>query len=136
MVLIKSRFHTRNNLSENILQFGHAPLELFGSPILGRKSLKNIGLKWRRIIRLPGAPTSWTGPGCVAWVGICLPTFRDSQRGTARTFKRGTDGLFHNSVTHYQPTSRSVPVDRCLISHIYYQMHGSQSFLTTYQPFK
>ena len=56
-MLINSGFHTRNNLSENIPQFGHAPSELFASPLLGRKSLKNIGLKGRRIINLPGAPT-------------------------------------------------------------------------------
>jgi len=57
MMLINSGFHTRNNLSENIPQFGHAPSELFASPVLGRKSLKNVGLKGRRIINLPGAPT-------------------------------------------------------------------------------
>ena len=56
-MLINSGFHTRNNLPENIPQFGHAPSELFASPLLGRKSLKNIGLKGRRIINLPGAPT-------------------------------------------------------------------------------
>ena len=57
MVLINSGFHKQNNLSENIPQFGHAPSELFASPFLGRKSLKNIGLKGSRIINLPGAPT-------------------------------------------------------------------------------
>jgi len=64
MVLIISGFHTRNNLSENIPQIGHAPSEMFGSPILGRKSLKNIGVKGRRIINLPGAPTC-LGPALV-----------------------------------------------------------------------
>jgi len=55
-VLINSGFHTRSNLSENI--------PLFGSPILGRKSLKNIGLKGRRIIHLSAAPT-FLGPALV-----------------------------------------------------------------------
>jgi hypothetical protein len=57
MVQINSGFHTQSNSSENIPQFGHAPRELLGSPFLGRKSLKNIGLKGRRIINVPGAPT-------------------------------------------------------------------------------
>ena len=63
-MLINSGFHMRNNLSANIQQFGHAPSEMFGSPILGRKSLKNIGVKGRRIINLPGAPTC-LGPALV-----------------------------------------------------------------------
>jgi hypothetical protein len=58
MVLVNLGFHTRKNLSENNPQFGHAFSKIFSSPVLGRKSLKNIGLKWRRIIRLPGASTS------------------------------------------------------------------------------
>jgi len=58
MVMINSGFHMRDNLSENIPQLRHAPSGLFGSPILGRKILKNIGLKRRRIINLPVAPTS------------------------------------------------------------------------------
>ena len=62
MVLINSGFHTRTNLSESIPQFGHAPSELFASPILCRKSLKNIGLKGRRIIKSArGANMSWAG---------------------------------------------------------------------------
>jgi len=36
--LINSGFHTRNNLAENIPQFGHATSELLASPILGGKS--------------------------------------------------------------------------------------------------
>ena len=55
-MLINSGFHTQNNLSENISQFGHAPSALFASPILSRKSLNNIGLKGRRIINMPGGP--------------------------------------------------------------------------------
>ena len=39
MVLANSRFHTRNNLSENNPQFGHAPSELFASYVLDRKRL-------------------------------------------------------------------------------------------------
>jgi hypothetical protein len=63
MVLINSDFHTRNNLSENIPQYGRAPSELFASPIFGRKSLKNVSLKGRRIINLPGSPR--LGPALV-----------------------------------------------------------------------
>ena len=69
MVLINSGFHTRNNLSENIPQFGHAPSELFASPILGRKSLENIGLKGRRIIKLLETPTC-LGPALVVRRGL------------------------------------------------------------------
>lgn len=47
----------RNNFSENYLQFRHALPKTFASPVLGRKSFKNIGLKGRRTIKLPGAPT-------------------------------------------------------------------------------
>jgi len=54
---------------------------------------------------------SWAGRGCGVQVGICLPTFRDSQKGTARPMKHGTDGLFHNSVINCQTTSRSLPED-------------------------
>jgi len=68
-VLINSGFHTQNNLSENIPQFGHAPSELFSSPILGRKNLKNVGLKRRRIINLSGAPTG-LGPALVVRRGF------------------------------------------------------------------
>ena len=75
MVLINSGFHKRNNLSENIPQFGHTAWELFASPILCRKSLRNIGLKERRIIIVPG------GPHVFGWPLLCgvdwyLPTFR------------------------------------------------------------
>ena len=63
-MLINSGFHMQNNLSANIPQFGHAPSEQFAVPILGRKGLKNIGLKRRRIINLLGAPTC-LGPALV-----------------------------------------------------------------------
>jgi len=127
MVLINSGFHKRNNLSENTPQFGHTPSELFASPILCRKSLRNIGLKERRIIIVPG------GPHVFGWPWLCgvdwyLPTFRDSQTGTARPLQRGTDGLFHNSVTNYQPMSRGVPEVRRLISHVYYQILDRSHF--------
>ena len=39
MVLANWGFHTRNNLSENNPQFGHAPSELFASHALGRKRI-------------------------------------------------------------------------------------------------
>ena len=136
MVLINSGFHTRNNLSENIPQFGQAPSELFASPILGRKSLKNIGWKGRQIMNLLGRPHVLGRPW-LCGVGWYLFTDVSGQtRGTARPLKHRTDGLFHSSVTSYHPTSRSVPEDRRLIARVCYQMHGSQSFLTTYQPFK
>ena len=127
MVLINSGFHKRNNLSENIPQFGHTPSELFASPILCRKSLRNVGLKGRRIIILPG------GPHVLGWPWLCgvdlyLPTFRDSQTGTARSLQHGRDGLFHNLVTNYQPMSRSVPENRRLISHVYYQIMDRSHF--------
>jgi hypothetical protein len=54
-------------------------------------------------------------------------SIRDSQRGTARPSKDGTERLFQNSVTKYQLTRRSVAEDRRLIPHAKYQMHGSQS---------
>jgi len=127
MVLINSGFHKRNNLSENIPQFGHTAWELFASPILCRKSLRNIGLKGRRIIILPG------GPHVLRWPWLCgvdlyLPTFRDSQTGTARPLQHGREGLFHNLVTNYQPMSRSVPENRRLISHDYYQIMDRSHF--------
>ena len=39
MVLENSDFHTRNNLSENNPQIGHALSELFASHVLGRKRI-------------------------------------------------------------------------------------------------
>jgi len=133
-MLINSGFHTRNKLAENIQQFVNAPSALFASPILGRKSLKNIDLKGRRIINLPGASTC-LGPAVVVRRAL-LFVYRRFGTGTARPLKRGTDGLFHNSVTNYHPKSRSVPENRRLISHVCYLMHGSQSFFARYQPFR
>ena len=39
MALANLGFYTRNNLSENNPQFGHAPLQLFASQVLGRKRI-------------------------------------------------------------------------------------------------
>jgi len=95
MVLINSGFHTRDNLSENIPQLRHAPSGLFGSPILGRKNLKNIDLKRRRIINLPGAPTC-LGPSLVVRRGF---VFVYRRFGTAKgellhPYKVGMMGCF------------------------------------------
>jgi len=84
MVLINSGFHKRNNLSENTPQFGHTPSELFASLILCQKSLRNIGLKGRRIIILPG------GPHVFGWPWLCgvdwyLPTFKGQPNGNCST---------------------------------------------------
>jgi len=91
------------------------------------KKLKNIGLKERRIFILP------EGPHVLGWPWLCgvdlyLPTFRDSQTGTARPLQRGRDGLFHNLVAKYQPMSRSVPKNRRLISHAYHQIMDRSHF--------
>ena len=68
-------FYTRKNF-ENYPQFRYAPSKIFASPVLGRKSSKNVGLKGakllfrpgRQIISLRGAPTC-LGPflGNGAW---------------------------------------------------------------------
>jgi len=47
----------RNNLSENYPQFRHALSKILASPVVGRKSFENIGLKGRKTISLSGAPT-------------------------------------------------------------------------------
>jgi hypothetical protein len=57
MVLVNSGFHTRKNVSEIYPKLWHASAKMFASPVLGRKSLKNIGLKGRQIISLPGKLT-------------------------------------------------------------------------------
>jgi hypothetical protein len=65
MVLVNSGFNTQNNL--------YALPKRFTSPVLRRKSLKNIGFKGRQIIILNGvqnyelargAHISWAGPAC------------------------------------------------------------------------
>jgi hypothetical protein len=44
------------NFSANYPQFGHAPPLKHASPVLGRKSLSNVGLKRRQILACPGRP--------------------------------------------------------------------------------
>jgi len=56
MVLVNSGFRMRKNFSGNYLESGNAPWEMFASPVLGPKILKNVGLRWRQLISLPGAP--------------------------------------------------------------------------------
>lgn len=46
----------RNNFSENYPHFRHAVPKTFANPVVGRKNFKNIGLKGRENINLPGAP--------------------------------------------------------------------------------
>jgi len=41
------------------------------SPVLGQKSLKNVGVKGRHIISLPGAPV-YLGPVGVRWTHTLL----------------------------------------------------------------
>jgi hypothetical protein len=53
-VAANSRVSTRQRISP---QFGHAPSKTVLSPVIGLKSLKNIGLKGRQINGLPGEPT-------------------------------------------------------------------------------
>jgi hypothetical protein len=70
MGLVNSGFYMQKNLSESNLKFGHT-LSRFASPVLGQKSLKNIGFKGGtkllaylgdQIINLPMVLTSWAGP--------------------------------------------------------------------------
>jgi hypothetical protein len=61
-VSVNLGFHTRKNFSENYPQFWHTPSKTLASPILGQKSLKNIGSKGRHIISLPGALMSGALP--------------------------------------------------------------------------
>jgi len=44
--------------SQNCPQFGHQPSKTFASPVLGRKTLKHIGLQERKVISQPRAPIS------------------------------------------------------------------------------
>lgn len=60
-----SKFPWAVNCSENYPQFGHLLLKRFASPVLGRKNLRNIGLKRRHIISLPGV-TTYLGPVLLA----------------------------------------------------------------------
>ena len=55
MALVNSCFHTRKKFSENYLQFGHVSCRILANHVLGRKKFKNMGLKWRQTICLPGA---------------------------------------------------------------------------------
>ena len=57
---VNSCYNTRKNFSDNDQQIGHTP-SIFAKTVPVLKSLKNIGLKWRRIIRLSGAPR-YLGP--------------------------------------------------------------------------
>jgi len=135
MVLASSSFHTRNNLSENNPLFGHAPSELFASHILGRKRISVWKGAW--VLFCPGRPHVSGRPWLcgVDWY-LCTDVL-GQPKGNCSTVERWTDRLFHNSLTNYhQPTPHSVPEDRRLISNVYYQMHGSRSFLTTYEPFR
>ena len=57
MAPVNSGFHARKIFfSGNYPKFGQTPSQIFSSPVLGRKIVKNIGLKGHNIISLPGAP--------------------------------------------------------------------------------
>jgi len=56
MVLVTSGFHVPKNFSENYALFAHAPIQTLASPVLGRKSLRNVALKGGQIISLSGVP--------------------------------------------------------------------------------
>jgi hypothetical protein len=64
MVLVNLGFRMWKNFSENYLEFGNAPSEMFVSPVLGPESLKNARLRWRQIIILPGTPARIGRPWC------------------------------------------------------------------------
>jgi len=117
----------RKCFPQNHLQFGHTHSKSLICP-----RLKNIGLKGRRIINLPEAPTC-LGPALVVRRRLVF-VYRllGQPKGNCSTLETW-DGW---TVSPFGPMSRSLPEDRRLISHVYYKMHGSQSFLTTYQPFK
>jgi len=55
VVLVKVSFHLGKNFYENYRQFRYPP-RMFTSSILGRKLLKNIGLKGHKISVIFGAP--------------------------------------------------------------------------------
>lgn len=57
---VNSCYNKRKNFSDNEQQIGHTP-STFTKIVPDVKSSKNIGLKWRRIIRLSGAPR-YLGP--------------------------------------------------------------------------
>jgi len=84
---MNSGLDTRKNLTEKLPKFGHVPSEIFVSPILGRKTFKDISLKGRQIISLPVSPTcagvalavytryNTTRPSNKIWCGcICIHT--------------------------------------------------------------
>jgi hypothetical protein len=54
MVLVFSGFHTRERVFQKIIDNWVGDLKIFASHVLGRKTLKNIGLKRRQFISLPG----------------------------------------------------------------------------------
>jgi hypothetical protein len=56
-LLLKITMGTRKDFFENYPHFWHAPSKRFTSRVVGRKSLKNIGLNGRQIVSLPWAIT-------------------------------------------------------------------------------
>ena len=118
--MVLEDFHTRNNVSENIPQFGHAPSELFGTPVQGRKSLKNVGLM---------APNYSSAGASLIVRRRLVSVYR--RFGTAKgelldPWNVGTDELLHKSVTNYQPTSCSVPENRYQIAVIFDNISTAQ----------
>lgn len=56
MVFRNSGSHTGKHFYENYPQLLHAPLKMFVTTVIGRKSLKSIGFNGRQIISLHGVP--------------------------------------------------------------------------------
>jgi hypothetical protein len=63
MLTVNSGFNTRKKFSENYPQFGHVPSKRFATLLIVLESLKNIVLKARQIISLPGGAKLLTFKG-------------------------------------------------------------------------
>jgi hypothetical protein len=71
MVLVNSVFDMWKDFSKKYPQFGYMPSKMFASLVLCWKSLKNIYLKGRQIISLPGgAHISGRPLETLAWVSV------------------------------------------------------------------
>lgn len=81
MAILNSGFHAwKFFFFGNYPKFGHVPSNIFSSPLLGRKGTKNVGLKGRKIISLPGAHKD-LGPTLeIACIYICVPKTQSASR--------------------------------------------------------
>jgi len=131
----KTEFSTREIIYQQTSRSLCTRPQLFVSPILGRKSLNNIDLKGRRI-NLSGEATC-VGPAVVV---RCRLVFVCRRFGTAKeelldSWITGRMGCF----TIRWPTTslrRAASQNMNVWYRICYQIHGSQSFFDTYQPFR